>query len=664
MAIGNKVEIEITANNKGAVSGIDQVTNKLGGLGKSASGLNFGGLTSGLNSMINPTMMLGTAVTGAATAFGVMIKNSMDVADQMSKDAQKIGLTTEKLSTLSYAASYADLSNEQLVASLKKLSMNMEDSIDGSSTLIDSLDKIGVSLSAANGTMKSSDALLMDVAQAFQTMPDGITKTNAAIDIFGKQGIEMIPLLNGGADGLRLMEEEARRLGLEISTKTGRDAEQFNDTIAKMEKMFEGAAMSLAGKLLPHLQDMADKIMPALGSTIDSGVGFMEDMIRAGEGLSKILDQVGGSNFWDKLLWLSTRPMNLLGASLGFFGDLVGGETEKANVKLTEFEEKRKKAINLQRKIDEAISKKKRDRLKEEGNASATALKDAQKLTAEWEKTQAIISKSLMKSSLSEISFKLYEINLQTAAWTAQFGKLDEEGRIARWAKREIAALNMFSDEFLKVRGEVDYSLIMKVPDPLNSNDVMSSPEMLALAQKKDYEIQMMTEVTTAELANLALRETMNSDMFSNMAGAAQNFYEASGSQSRAFFGVYKAMSIAQASIDTYKSAIAAYESMVGIPIVGPGLAIAAAAAATAFGLSNIARISAMQPGGGGGGSASLPSAPNVSSAMASVSNFNNSNNKQVNITVLGHIVDQDKFARELIPSLEKAYGDGNGGGS
>ncbi|MFA6911058.1 MAG: hypothetical protein WCQ59_08050 [Candidatus Cloacimonadaceae bacterium] len=58
-------------------------------------------------------------------------------------------------------------------------------------------------------------------------------------------------------------------------------------------------------------------------------------------------------------------------------------------------------------------------------------------------------------------------------------------------------------------------------------------------------------------------------------------------------FKLWKASAIAQGYVDTFSSAIGAYKSMVGIPVVGPGLAVAAAAAAMAAGIANIAKISA-----------------------------------------------------------------------
>ncbi|MDD3524028.1 MAG: hypothetical protein PHQ41_04960 [Candidatus Cloacimonetes bacterium] len=58
-------------------------------------------------------------------------------------------------------------------------------------------------------------------------------------------------------------------------------------------------------------------------------------------------------------------------------------------------------------------------------------------------------------------------------------------------------------------------------------------------------------------------------------------------------FKLWKASAMAQGYVDTFSAAIGAYKSMVGIPVVGPGLAVAAAAAAMSAGIANIARISA-----------------------------------------------------------------------
>ena len=87
-----------------------------------------------------------------------------------------------------------------------------------------------------------------------------------------------------------------------------------------------------------------------------------------------------------------------------------------------------------------------------------------------------------------------------------------------------------------------------------------------------------------------------------------------------------KAFAVAKATIDTYQSAVAAYKSLSGIPVIGPALGAIAAAAAVASGVATVKKIVAVQvpnaPAGAGPSLSTTPSGPaerpgvvNVSSA-------------------------------------------------
>jgi len=66
------------------------------------------------------------------------------------------------------------------------------------------------------------------------------------------------------------------------------------------------------------------------------------------------------------------------------------------------------------------------------------------------------------------------------------------------------------------------------------------------------------------------------------------------------YIGLYKAAAVAQAVMDTYASANAAFKAMAGIPYVGPALGAAAAALAVGLGVANVAKISATKFATGG----------------------------------------------------------------
>jgi hypothetical protein len=76
-----------------------------------------------------------------------------------------------------------------------------------------------------------------------------------------------------------------------------------------------------------------------------------------------------------------------------------------------------------------------------------------------------------------------------------------------------------------------------------------------------------------------------------------------------------KALAIAGATIDTYQSAVSAYKSLAGIPVVGPALGAVAAGLAIATGLKNIKEIAKTKVPNSGGGGGSSPSISNNASA-------------------------------------------------
>jgi hypothetical protein len=88
--------------------------------------------------------------------------------------------------------------------------------------------------------------------------------------------------------------------------------------------------------------------------------------------------------------------------------------------------------------------------------------------------------------------------------------------------------------------------------------------------------------------------------VFSDVGSAFLEYYKATGEKHKEFFEIYKAAAIAETIISTYQAAQDAYKATVGLPYVGPALAVAAAAAAIAAGMARVAAIRSQQMAQGG----------------------------------------------------------------
>lgn len=223
------------------------------GLKKAGTGLSHFGKKAGL-----ALAGVAAAAAAAAAALGVAVKGAIDHADTLSKTAQKIGVTTEALSRLEWAAKLSDVSLEGLANGLKKLSQNLFEVGSGAgATAKRGFDALGISVTKSDGSLRAADDVLADVADKFSRMEDGTAKTAIAVALFGRAGAELIPLLNEGRDGLKDMADEADRLGLTISTKTGKAAEAFNDSLTRLNAVFAGIVNRVMESLIPSLQEIA-----------------------------------------------------------------------------------------------------------------------------------------------------------------------------------------------------------------------------------------------------------------------------------------------------------------------------------------------------------------------------------------------------------------------
>lgn len=220
-----------------------------------------------------------TFVTASA-AMGLAIQSGLNQADKMGKAAQKIGIPVEELSKLQHAANLSDVSLDQLSTGVGKLSKNLIDGIGNpATTSARAMTALSISAKDSSGQLRPTTEIISDIAEKFSGMNDGASKTALAMALFGKSGAELIPMLNSGKTGLQEMKDEAAKLGLTITDKTSKAAEQFNDDLTRLKAAKEGVVLVLTSRLAPALADISSRF-----------VNFVKDndlVTRAADGLTR-----------------------------------------------------------------------------------------------------------------------------------------------------------------------------------------------------------------------------------------------------------------------------------------------------------------------------------------------------------------------------------------
>lgn len=212
---------------------------------------------------------IATAMVAVGTALGVAVGRTLTQMDELGKTAQKIGIPVEELSKLKYAADLSGVSMELLSVGVAKLSKNMVDATtNAAGPMGQAFKALGVSVTETDGTLKSSSTVLTEIAGKFANMEDGAGKTALAMELFGKSGKELIPLLNAGATGLASMFVEAEKLGLVFDTKTAKAAETFNDALTTLSRVWDGFLIQVTSAVAGPLADLATALK---NSAVESG---------------------------------------------------------------------------------------------------------------------------------------------------------------------------------------------------------------------------------------------------------------------------------------------------------------------------------------------------------------------------------------------------------
>lgn len=187
--------------------------------------------------------------------FAGLIKSSIDAADRLNDLAQRTGLTVETLGGLDYVAKQTGTDLESVTKNVGRLQRIMLDAAAGVDKSEAAFKALNLEFKNADGSLRDTNKVLLDLADRFKDLPDGAEKAALAQKVFGKSGAEMIPLLNQGSESLREMIEEYQKYG-GVTTETARRSDAFNDQMEKLKLVGGSLTRGITAELLPALQNI------------------------------------------------------------------------------------------------------------------------------------------------------------------------------------------------------------------------------------------------------------------------------------------------------------------------------------------------------------------------------------------------------------------------
>ena len=172
-------------------------------------------------------------------------------ADSFDKMSQRVGISSETLSELSYAATLSGTSIERVEDSFKGLTQKIVEAVNKGGDADALFSSIG--LSAKDLAASTPEEQFYKIADAIANISDPTRRAAVAMQVFGESGRELLPLLSGGSAGLNEMRTEARELGATVSTSSAAMGAEFGDAMTRIKTATNGIKNEFLTALTPTL---------------------------------------------------------------------------------------------------------------------------------------------------------------------------------------------------------------------------------------------------------------------------------------------------------------------------------------------------------------------------------------------------------------------------
>lgn len=216
----------------------------------------------GLKSAAEKTRGFSTAAAGVLTALGGLGVKALTTADDLTTMAQRTGLSTDELQRFAYASDRVDVSVESITGALKKLKAKIDPNNE-------SLNKLGVSATNADGSLRDANEVFYDVLEALSKIENETERDQLAMELFGKSADDLAGIIDDGGAALKAYGDEAERAGAIMDEETIASLNEMNDEVDRLKAQGMATLIQTGAKALQALSPVLERVAAAVGKVFE-----------------------------------------------------------------------------------------------------------------------------------------------------------------------------------------------------------------------------------------------------------------------------------------------------------------------------------------------------------------------------------------------------------
>lgn len=219
-----------------------------------------------------------TAIFGTRIAAGSILQTFNErrgVIDKVGKFADELGFSTEKLTSLQFAAQLTGTNVQILNKGLQIFTRRIGEAVQGTGEARKGLDRLG--LSAQNLSKMATDEAFKLVADRINMLGTQTEKAGVSFMFFSRQGQDLLNLLQLGSSGLDEISKLIESFGGELNRFEVKKVEEMNDSFERL-----GLVLNVA----------KDRFISVLSPAIDFATKKFQDFIRPLVFIDRTVDQL------------------------------------------------------------------------------------------------------------------------------------------------------------------------------------------------------------------------------------------------------------------------------------------------------------------------------------------------------------------------------------
>lgn len=200
---------------------------------------------------------IGTASVAAAAALATLAIKGSDVVENFALVSEKTGIGISQLQTWQAAGETVGVSLEDMVGGMRKFDEALSGTMPGATAVRAEMQKLGI-------TSHDNNEALLQLADAFRQMPDGAEKSALAVELLGRSGLNLIPILDKGRAGIEEFQGIVDEFGPTISDGAISATDDWKKSTLEMNEAWQRFEVNITTNVLPTVAWLTEKLAVAL----------------------------------------------------------------------------------------------------------------------------------------------------------------------------------------------------------------------------------------------------------------------------------------------------------------------------------------------------------------------------------------------------------------